>query len=73
MTADSQPPDVVGYTLDDACQAVAAAGWKVGEVIETRPPRRTLADPRRVLRQRVGVDGSVVLVVCGERSDDARI
>ena len=73
MTPGSPAPDVVGYTLDEACQVIAAAGWRVGEVIETRPPRRTLADPRRVLRQRVGADGSVVLVVCGERSDDARI
>ena len=73
MTPHSEPPDVVGYTLDDACQTIAAAGWRVGEVIDTRPPRRTLVDPRRVVRQRVGADGSVVLVVCGERSDDARV
>lgn len=73
MTPGSQLPDVVGYTLDEACQAVAAAGGTVGEVIETRPPRRTLVDPRRVVRQRMGADGAVVLVVCGERSDDARV
>jgi hypothetical protein len=68
-----QPPDVVGYTLEDARQALIAAGWEVGEVSETRPPRRTLGDPRRVLRQRVSADGSVALVVCGERSDGARV
>ncbi len=73
MTSPSQPPDVVGYTLDDARQAVTAAGWRVGEVIETRPPRRVLGDPRRVVRQRVSPDGSVALVVTGERSDDARV
>jgi len=69
----SRPPDVVGYTLEDARQALIAAGWKVGEVIETRSPRRTLADPRRVVRQRVSADGLVALVVCGERSDGARV
>jgi len=65
----SRPPDVVGYTLEDARQALTHAGWMVGDVTETRPPRRTLGDPRRVLRQRVNADGSVGLVVCGERSD----
>ena len=69
----SRPPDVVGYTLEDARQALAAAGWNVGEVTETRPPRRTLGDPRRVVRQRVSADGLVGLVVCGERSDGARV
>jgi len=63
----------VGYTLDDADAALAAAGWKLGEVIETRPPRRGLLDPRRVVRQRAGSDGEVALVVAGERSDDARV
>ncbi len=69
----SPPPHVVGYTLEDAQQALIAAGWKVGEVSETRPPRRTLGDPRRVVRQRVSADGSVALVVCGERSDGVRV
>jgi beta-lactam-binding protein with PASTA domain len=69
----SRPPDVVGYTLELARQALIAAGWKVGEVSETRPPRRTLGDPRRVVRQRVSADGSVALVVCGERSDGVRV
>jgi len=67
--AGSRPPDVVGYTLEDARQALTHVGWIVGDVTETRPPRRTLADPRRVLRQRVNADGSIGLVVCGERSD----
>lgn len=69
--AGSRPPDVVGYTLEDARAALGHAGWMVGEVTETRPPRRTLMDPRRVVRQRVNADGSVGLVVCGERSDGA--
>ena len=69
----SQPPDVVGYTLEDAQHALSAAGWEVGEVVETRPPRRTLGDPRRVVRQRVIAGGSVGLVVCGERADGARV
>lgn len=69
----SPPPNVVAYTLENARDAVAAAGWKVGTVIETRPPRRTLEDPRRVVRQRVAADGSVELVVCGERAGGVRV
>jgi len=68
-----RPPDVVGYTLEDAQGAVGAAGWTVGAVVETRPPRRVLRDPRRVVRQRVDADGRLVLAVCGERSADARV
>jgi len=68
----SRPPDVVGYPLEDARQVLIDAGWTVGEVTETRPPRRTLLDPRRIVRQRVNADGSVGLVVCGERSDGGR-
>ncbi|HKV45370.1 MAG TPA: hypothetical protein VJT32_11970 [bacterium] len=67
------PPDVVGFTVDEATRIVAAAGWTVGSIAETRPPRRTLLDPRRVVRQRVDAGGRLVLVVCGERSDDARV
>jgi hypothetical protein len=69
----SLPPNVVAYTLENARAALAAAGWTVGEVIETRPPRRALLDPRRVVRQRVIAHGSVGLVVCGERADGARV
>lgn len=69
----SLPPNVVAYTLENARAALAAAGWTVGEVIETRPPRRALLDPRRVVRQRVIADGSVGLVVCGERVDGAQV
>jgi hypothetical protein len=69
----SRPPDIVGYTLEDARQALTAAGWTAGEITETRPPRQTLLDPRRVVRQRVRADGSVALVVSGERSDGARV
>ncbi|TMI90648.1 MAG: hypothetical protein E6H00_06330 [Bacillati bacterium ANGP1] len=68
-----RPPDVVGYTLEDAQRAADGAGWTVGAVVETRPPRRGLRDPRRVVRQRVDADGRLILVVCGERSDDARV
>ncbi len=69
----SPPPNVVGYTLESARAAIVAAGWTVGEVLETRPRRQTLQDPRRVVRQRVAADGSVELVVCGERADGARV
>lgn len=71
--AGSHPPNVVASTLEDARDAVVAAGWMVGEVIETQPPRRTLEGPRRVVRQRVAADGSVELVVCGERAVGARV
>ncbi|HLW61102.1 MAG TPA: hypothetical protein VKV57_14445 [bacterium] len=67
------PPDVVGFTLDEATRIVAAAGWTVESVLETRPPRGTLRDPRRVVRERVDTDGRLMLVACGERSDDARV
>ena len=70
--AGARPPDVVGYPLEDARQALVDAGWTVGEVIEARPPRRTLLDPQRVVRQRAKADGSVELVICGERSDGER-
>jgi len=73
MGADSRLPDVIGYALDDARQVITAAGWRLGEIIETRPPRRTLQDPRRVVRERVDSQGLLTLVVCGERSDDARL
>lgn len=65
-------PNVVAYTLENARDAIAAAGGTVGEVTETRPPRRPLEGPRRVVRQRVAVDGSMALVVCGERAGGAR-
>lgn len=71
--AGPHPPNVVASTLEDAREAVVAAGWVVGAVIETRPPRRTLEGPRRVVRQRVAADGTVELVVCGERADGARV
>lgn len=59
--------------MEEAQRAAVEAGWTVGAVVETRPPRRVLQDPRRVVRQRVDVDGRLALVVCGERSDDARV
>jgi hypothetical protein len=73
MRPGALPPDVVGLTLEDARLAVTAAGWTVGEIVETRPPRRTLQDPRRIVRQRVAAERQLVLIVCGERSDDARV
>lgn len=68
-----EPPDVVGFPLEDARRILAAAGWPEGEVSETRAPRRALVGPQRVVRQRVDADGRVALVVCGERSEDARV
>jgi len=73
MASAGAPPDVVGLTLDDARQAVLAAGWRVEEVVETHSPRRPLLDPRRVVRQRVTGAGRLALVVCGERSADAQV
>lgn len=61
-----RPPDGVGYLLDEAQRLLEGAGWQVAEVVETRPPRRLLEGPRRVVRQRLGA-GGVLLVVCGER------
>jgi beta-lactam-binding protein with PASTA domain len=62
-------PDVIGYTLDDARQILAASGWTIGEIAHTAPPRRALLEPSRVVRQRVRADGALALVVCGERTD----
>ena len=66
------PPDVVAYLLEDARHLLAAAGWSIGEIASTAPPRRTLGGPSRVVRQRVRPDGSVAVVVCGERADAER-
>lgn len=67
------PPDVIGYTLEEAREILAGSGWSVGETIETRPPRRVLLAPYRVIRQRLDAEGRVELVICGERSEDARV
>jgi hypothetical protein len=71
MRSGPLPPDVVGYLLDEARPVLAAAGWTTGDIAETRPPRRQLSGPFRVVRQRVGSDGRIALVVCGERVGDA--
>ena len=67
----SAPPNVVGYLLDEARAVLAEAGWADVETTETRPPRRGLVAPLRVLRQRTA-GGRIVLVVSGERTEDAR-
>ena len=71
--APAPPPDLVGYTVDEAREILATNGWQEGEIVETRPPRRPLSGPRRVVRQREGEAGRVALVVCGERAEDARV
>ena len=65
------PPNVVGYVLDEARAVLAEAGWTDVETTETRPPRRGLTGPLRVLRQRTA-GGRVALVVSGERTEEAR-
>jgi hypothetical protein len=65
-TGQPAPPDVVGYPLDEAKAALAEAGWSEVEISETRPPRRALTGPLRVLRQRVS-GHRIALVVSGER------
>ncbi len=66
------PPDVVGFPLEEARRILGGAGWAEGETSETRPPRRVLSGPLRVVRQRVDPEGRVALVVCGERAENAR-
>jgi len=66
VTGQSAPPDVIGYLLDEAKAALAEAGWSEVEISETRPPRRALTGPLRVLRQRVS-GHRIALVVSGER------
>jgi beta-lactam-binding protein with PASTA domain len=73
MRSALRPPDVVGYTLEEARDLLSASGWPVGDVVETRPPRGSLLAPYRVVRQRVTSPGQVALVICGERSADARV
>ena len=63
----SAPPNVVGYPLDEARAVLAQAGWDDVETTETRPPRRGLLGPYRVLRQRTA-GGRVALVVSGEHT-----
>ena len=71
MMRASAPPNVVGYLLDEARAVLAEAGWDDVETTETRPPRRGLLEPYRVLRQRTA-GGRIALVVSGERTGDAR-
>jgi hypothetical protein len=73
MRPKSPPPDVIGYPLNDAREILEASGWSIGETVETRPPRQMLLTPSRVVRQRVDPLGHVALVICGERSADAKV
>lgn len=73
MRPEARPPDVVGYPLEEARRILAAAGWPEGETSETRPPRRALSGPLRVVRQRIDPEGRVALIVCGERAEDAQM
>ena len=58
-------PSVIGYGLGRARELLAAAGWQVAEVEETRPPapRREATGPWRVVQQRPAGGRQVVLVV----------
>ena len=58
-------PSVVGYELTRARELLAAAGWQVAKVEETRPPapRREATGPWRVVQQRPTGGRQVVLVV----------
>ena len=73
MVSGESAPNVVGLALDDARQVAVAAGWHVAEIVETRPPRRVLQGPRRVVRQRVIGDRRLAFVVCGEQAPGARV
>jgi len=73
MGADHRPPDVIGFSLEEAQSILEADGWTVAETVETSPQRRPLSGPRRVVRERVDPSGRVSLVVCGEHSGDVRV
>lgn len=73
MPSAHSAPDLVGYTLEEAREGLAASGLSEGGTVDTHPPRRTLVGPRRVVRQRVDEAGRIAFVVCGERSEDARV
>lgn len=69
-----RPPDVTAWELPRALELLACGGWRVAQVIETRPPS---AGPgqgvARVVRQRLADGGSLQLVVAypeyGPRTD----
>lgn len=73
MAARPVLPDVVGYPVEEARAALAGAGCTDVDVEETRPPRRALGGPARVVRQRPRADGGAALVVCGEHTEDVRV
>jgi len=70
MGVDRLPPDCVGYTLEEARELLGGARWTAVEVVETRPPRRALRPPLRVVRQRLAAGDRVQLIACGERAEE---
>ena len=57
-------PDVLALALPEAVARLEAGGWRIGKVMATNPPWS--GEPRgvpRVLRQQVGPDGAVDLLV----------
>jgi hypothetical protein len=73
MGADRRPPDVIGFSLEEAQSILEEAGWMIAETVETSPPHHPLTGPRRVVRERVDSSGRIALVVCGEHSGDVRV
>lgn len=68
-------PDVIGLELEEARRRLAAAGLAIAAVTESRSPLPgvQLSGGLRVVRQRLGEDGSVELVVTPERYDPATL
>jgi hypothetical protein len=59
-----QPPDLVGWPLEEAVRRLEAEGWQVEALEETRPPRAQAGERARgrVARVRAVGDGVVALV-----------
>ncbi|HHW49666.1 MAG TPA: PASTA domain-containing protein [Clostridiaceae bacterium] len=60
-------PDVAGYTLEDAKRIITQAGFEIGNVFLTAPPRlksMEIDNKCRVLRIKEIEKGKVELLVC---------
>ena len=65
-------PDVVGFTFGEAAKLIEEKGMKLGAVVLTAPPRlqdTEVDEDCRVLRQKVGIDGRIELLVCNIKNE----
>ena len=61
-------PDVLALTLPEALARLADCGWRLGRVVETKPPwAGSPGGESRVLRQQAKSDGTLDLLVAAPR------